>query len=30
MYKSLTAQTLHYFSRPHEAVRRTPIGGREK
>jgi len=27
MYKSLTAQTLHYFSRPHEAVRRTPIGG---
>jgi hypothetical protein len=27
MYKSLTAQTLHYFSRPHEAVRRTPILG---
>jgi Taurine catabolism dioxygenase TauD, TfdA family len=27
MYKSLTAQTLHYFSRPHEAVRRTPLVG---
>jgi hypothetical protein len=27
MYKSLTAQTLHYFSRPHEAVRRAPILG---
>jgi len=27
MYKSLTGQTLHYFSRPHEAVRRTPILG---
>jgi hypothetical protein len=25
MYKSLTAQTLHYFARPHEAPRRTPI-----
>ncbi len=27
MYKSLTAQTLHYFARPHEAVRRAPIAG---
>lgn len=27
MYNSLTAQTLHYFSRPHEAVRRAPIVG---
>ena len=27
MYKSLTAQTLHYFARPHEAPRRTPIDG---
>jgi len=27
VYKSLTAQTLHYFSRPHEAPRRTPIAG---
>jgi TfdA family taurine catabolism dioxygenase TauD len=27
MYKSLTAQTLHYFARPHRDVRRTPIGG---
>src|SRR5512140_223692 len=27
MYKSLTAQTLHYLARPHEAPRRTPIGG---
>jgi hypothetical protein len=27
MYKSLTAQTLHYFARPHEAVRRAPIIG---
>jgi hypothetical protein len=27
MYKSLTAQTMHYFSRPHEAVRRVPIMG---
>lgn len=27
MYKSLIAQTLHYFSRPHQAPRRTPIEG---
>lgn len=27
MRKSLTAQTLHYFARPHDAVRRTPVGG---
>lgn len=27
VYKSLTAQTLHYFIRPHEAPRRTPITG---
>ena len=27
MYKSLTAQTIHYFSRPHEAVRRVPMTG---
>lgn len=27
MYKSLTTQTLHYFSRPHEGPRRTPIEG---
>lgn len=27
MYKSLTAQTLHYFARPHEAVRRIPVLG---
>ena len=27
MYKSLTAQTLHYFARPHRAPRRTPIAG---
>jgi len=27
MYKSLTAQSLHYFARPHREVRRTPIGG---
>lgn len=27
MYKSLTAQTFHYFIRPHEAARRTPIAG---
>lgn len=25
VYKSLTAQTLHYFARPHEAPRLTPI-----
>ena len=25
MYKSVTAQTLHYFARPHEAPRRTSI-----
>src|SRR4051812_2591703 len=25
MYKSLRAQTLHYFARPHEAVRREPL-----
>jgi hypothetical protein len=27
VYKSLTAQTLHYFARPHEAPRRTPFDG---
>ena len=27
MYRSLTAQTLHYFARPHWNVRRTPIAG---
>jgi hypothetical protein len=27
MYRSQTAQTLHYLARPHEAVRRTPIEG---
>lgn len=27
MYKSLIAQTLHYFSRPHQAPRRTPLAG---
>ncbi len=27
MYRSLTAQTLHYFARPHWNVRRTPITG---
>jgi TfdA family taurine catabolism dioxygenase TauD len=27
VYKSLTAQTFHYFIRPHEAPRRTPITG---
>ena len=27
MYRSLTAQALHYFARPHEAPRRTPIEG---
>ena len=25
MYKTLTAQTIHYFSRPHERVLRTPL-----
>jgi hypothetical protein len=25
VYKSLTAQTLHYFARPHQAPRLTPI-----
>ena len=27
MYKTLTAQTLHYFSRPQERVLREPLGG---
>lgn len=27
MYRSLTAQTMHYFARPHEGVRREPIRG---
>jgi hypothetical protein len=27
VYKSLTAQTLHYFARPHHGRRRTPIDG---
>ena len=27
MYRSLTAQSLHYFARPHAGVRRAPIGG---
>jgi hypothetical protein len=27
MYKSLRAQTLHYFARPHEQVCRTPLSG---
>jgi hypothetical protein len=27
MYKSLRAQTLHYFARPHEQVCRTPLRG---
>ncbi len=27
MYKSLTAQTLHYFARPHDGPRRAPIAG---
>lgn len=27
MKKSLVAQTLHYFARPHRDVRRSPIGG---
>jgi hypothetical protein len=27
VYKSLTAQTLHYFARPHQAPRRTPVEG---
>jgi hypothetical protein len=27
VYKSLTAQTLHYFARPHDRPRRTPIDG---
>lgn len=27
MYKSVTVQTLHYFARPHQAARTTPIDG---
>src|SRR4051812_24549762 len=27
MYKSLRAQTLHYFARPHEQVCRSPLNG---
>jgi Taurine catabolism dioxygenase TauD, TfdA family len=27
VYRSLTAQTLHYFARPHWDVRRTPMAG---
>lgn len=27
MYKSVTAQTLHYFARPHDRPRMTPIAG---
>lgn len=27
MYKSLTAQTIHYFSRPHSQIARAPLSG---
>lgn len=27
MYKSVTAQSLHYFARPHRGPRRSPVGG---